>query len=137
MGICFEPIGTVRTTGGDPPRHWSVSDLEGVLDIRPEYREGLSDLKAGDRIAVVFHFHRSGPFTPDLLRQRKRHREETAGVFSLCSPRRPNPVGLSILDVLEVSGCRIRVRGLDMSDGTPILDVKPWSGPDGPPRAGG
>ncbi len=53
------------------------------------------------------------------------HRNESLGVFSICSPVRPNPIGLSVLEVLELNGGKIKVRGLDMLDGTPILDIKP------------
>ena len=125
MGIEFKPIGYVHTDAGELPRHWSVSDVEGVLEILPEYEKGLSDIQAGQHIVVLFHFHRSAPFASDQLRQLKRDSREIKGVFSICSPRRPNPIGLSVLKVLDIAGCRIRVKGIDMFDGTPILDIKP------------
>ncbi len=74
---------------------------------------------------VLFHFDRSRPFTPESLVQKPPHRTERLGVFSTCSPVRPNPLGLSILEVLEVRDNVITVRGLDMLNGTPILDLKP------------
>jgi len=123
--ICFSPIGTVRTDARDLPRHWSLSDVEGTLEILPQFAEGLSDVLSGQRIVVLFHFHRSTPFSPDMLRQTPPHRDGPLGVFSICSPKRPNAIGLSVLDVLENKGSSVRVRGLDMIDGTPILDIKP------------
>jgi len=123
--ICFSAIGTVRTDARDLPRHWSLSDVEGTLDILPQFAEGLSDVLPGQRIVVLFHFHRSPPFSPDMLRQTPPHRQGPLGVFSICSPKRPNAIGLSVLDVLKKKGSRVRVRGLDMIDGTPILDIKP------------
>lgn len=123
--FCFKPIGRVRTPAVDVPRHWSVSDVEGELVIDPAYREGLSDIQPGERIVVAFVFHLSPPFTPDRLRQTPPTRSRPRGLFSICSPVRPNPLGLSVLTVLAVEGCVIRVRGLDMLDGTPILDLKP------------
>ena len=127
MTIRFKPIGYVHNPHQEVPRHWSVSDLEGALDILPEYEEGLVDIGVGQRIVVIFHFDRSESFRSEHLRQKKRHRDEIRGVFSICSPIRPNPIGFSVLTVLSVAGGRVRVRGLDMFDGTPILDIKPHS----------
>ena len=123
--LTLEPIGYVRHRGAEIPRHWTVSDLEGDLELLPLYEAGLTDITPGERIIVLFVFDRSAPFTPDLLKQETRHSKQIKGVFSICSPKRPNPIGLSVLDVLAVDGCRVRVRGLDMFDGTPILDIKP------------
>jgi len=125
MLINFTPIGTVHTAVRNLPRHWSVSDAEGTLEILHEYNEGISDISAGQRIVVLFHFHKSPPFTPQLLKQTPPHRNTAIGVFSICSPRRPNAIGLSVLEVISKDGNRLRVSGLDMIDGTPILDIKP------------
>ena len=125
MVINFTPIGTVHTAARTLPRHWTVSHVEGTLEFLPEYTDGLSDISAGQRIVVLFHFHKSSPFIPQLLKQTPPHRDRALGVFSICSPRRPNAIGLSVLKVISKDGNRIRVRGLDMIDGTPILDIKP------------
>ncbi len=119
------PIGTVHTTATKLPRHWTVSDVEGTLVIDEPYREGLKDIQPGQNLIVLFHFHKSPPFSPEFLSQTPPHRGENLGVFSICSPRRPNPIGLSVVEVLKVDGTVIHVRGLDMIDGTPILDIKP------------
>jgi tRNA-Thr(GGU) m(6)t(6)A37 methyltransferase TsaA len=124
--IVFHPIGHVRHQAASVPRHWSVSDVEGELVIDERYAPAIGGLQPGERIVVLFHFHRSAPFTPALLFQRPPHRNRDLGVFSICSPRRPNPIGLSVVEVLEVFDNRIRVRGLDMFDGTPIIDLKPF-----------
>lgn len=123
--IVMEPIGVVRTAAGKVPRHWTVSDVEGTLVIDERYREGLRNIQSGQRIVVLFHFDKSPPFSSDMLVQKPPHRKEALGVFSICSPRRPNPIGLSIVDVLNVDDSGIHVRGIDMIDGTPILDIKP------------
>ena len=107
------------------PKNWRRSELEGTLVIDEEYLEGLRDIEAGERIAVIFNFHRSPEFSRALLRQTPRRTGKETGIFSLCSPVRPNPIGMSVLEVLGVEGTVIRVRGLDMLDGTPILDIKP------------
>jgi len=121
----MRPIGVVRSGEANPPRHWSISDVEGELEIYPRYREALSDIRPGERIVVLFAFHRSPRFSRRHLRQLPPTRSEPRGVFSTCSPVRPNPIGLSVVEVLSVEGTTLRVRGLDMLDGTPILDIKP------------
>jgi tRNA-Thr(GGU) m(6)t(6)A37 methyltransferase TsaA len=125
MNILFQPIGLVKTEAETLPRHWSVSDIEGSLIIRNEFIEGLRDIRAGQKIVVLFYFHNSPAFHTDLLTQTPPHKTESLGVFSTCSPRRPNAVGLSVLDVSGIQKNEIQVRGIDMMDGTPILDIKP------------
>lgn len=126
--IELKPIGVVKTAvnDGEIPRHWSISAVEGSVEIFESYRPGLQDIEIGQRIVVLFHFDRSPAFAPDLLTQTPPHRRRPRGVFSICSPRRPNPVGLSVLEVLGLEGGSIRVRGIDMYDGTPVLDIKPF-----------
>lgn len=128
MRMELKPIGVVRTVADEIPRHWSVSDVEGTLVIDEEYAEGLRDIAAGERIVVIFIFDRSPAFAPAFLRQTSGEDGREMGVFSLCSPIRPNPIGLSVVEVLGMSGATIDVRGLDMLDGTPILDIKPHIG---------
>jgi tRNA (adenine37-N6)-methyltransferase len=125
MAIELKPVGFIRTHAEDLPRHWSVSDVEGTLVIDEDYAEGLQDIEPGQQIVVIFHFDRSPAFAPEFLRQVSGATGREMGVFSTCSPIRPNPVGMSIVAVSGISGTRIDVRGLDMLDGTPILDIKP------------
>jgi tRNA (adenine37-N6)-methyltransferase len=125
MSVGFRPIGFVRTEADEIPRHWSVSDVEGTLVIDEEYAEGLRDIRPGQRIVVIFTFDRSPQFSPEFLRQRSGQDGREMGVFSLCSPVRPNPIGMSILEVLGVGGTNVDVRRLDALHGTPILDIKP------------
>ena len=125
MRIELKAIGFVRTDAKEFPRHWSVSDVEGTLVIDENYLEGRTDMDAGKRIVVIFHFHRSPAFSPELLRQTSGQSGKETGVFSTCSAIRPNPIGMSVLEVLGTRGANIEVRRLDMLDGTPILDIKP------------
>jgi len=125
MSIKLLPIGIAHTDAQDIPRHWTVSDVEGTLVIDPGYTEALADIAVGQRIVVLFHFHQSPPFSAALLKQTPPHREKPLGVFSICSPRRPNPIGLSVLEVLARKENVLHVRGMDMIDGTPLLDIKP------------
>ena len=125
MTIEMSPIGYAHTDAAEIPRHWTVSDVEGTLVVDGRYVEGCKDIEAGRRIVVLFHFDRSPAFNEGHLSQVPPNRTDKLGVFSICSPVRPNPIGLSVLEVLEVRGTTIRVRGVDMLDGTPILDIKP------------
>jgi len=125
MNIEMETIGFVQTDAKKIPRHWSVSDAEGTLVIDEKYLHGLKNIRAGQRIVVIFHFHRSPKFTAQFLSQTPPNREEQLGVFSICSPIRPNPIGMSVLEVLRREDNIIYVKGLDMQDGTPVLDIKP------------
>ncbi len=126
MEVMLKPIGVAHTDASSIPRHWSVSDVEGTLVIDPQFTDGLSDIEIGQKIVVLFHFHKSAPFSPSLLKQTPPHRSRAKGVFSICSPRRPNPIGLSVLTVIARDGNVLNVKHVDMLDGTPILDIKPF-----------
>ena len=128
MSIVFSPIGFVSTQATALPRHYSVSDVTGTLVLEERFTPALADIVAGQKIVVLFYFHKSPPFTDDLLCQTPPHRNREMGVFSICSPVRPNPIGLSVLDVVAVEKNIVHVKGLDMYDGTPILDIKPHFG---------
>lgn len=103
----------------------TISDAKGTIVVDEQYKEGLKDIKTGQRIIVFFYFHQSPRFTPDLLVQKPRHRNKQLGVFSICSPVRPNPLGMSVVEVLGIDSGSIHIKGLDMIDGTPVLDIKP------------
>lgn len=126
--IELEPIGRVHTESTDIPRSWTVSDVEGELIIDKRYIRGIKDIPPGEKIVVIFSFHQSRPFTPEDLAQHPRGdpARPKKGVFSICSPFRPNPIGMSVLTVTAVRENIISVKGLDMIDGTPILDIKPF-----------
>jgi tRNA-Thr(GGU) m(6)t(6)A37 methyltransferase TsaA len=125
MNVELTTIGFVRTNAEDVPRHWSISDVVGTLEIKQKYVEGLRDIEPGQRIVVLFNFDRSPEFTSEFLIQTSGDSGRETGVFSTCSPIRPNPIGLSVVEVLKIDGANIDIRGLDMLDGTPILDIKP------------
>jgi len=124
----IKPIGWVRTEATQLPRSWTDSDVEGELVIEKKYILGLKDIQPGEKIVVIFQFHQSRPFFPEDLAQHPRGdlARPKKGVFSICSPYRPNPIGMSVLTVTAVKENVIAVKGLDMIDGTPILDIKPY-----------
>jgi tRNA-Thr(GGU) m(6)t(6)A37 methyltransferase TsaA len=123
--ISFTPIGFVKTNATKLPRHWSVSQEKGILEIHPEFVSALRDIETGQKIVVLFHFHKSPAFNSDYLFQTPPHRASSRGVFSICSPIRPNAIGMSVVEVTNKDQERIEVKHIDMIDGTPILDIKP------------
>ena len=123
----MKPIGVVKTDAKEIPRHWSVSTTTGKLVIETQYEEGLRSINKGQRIVVLFLFHRSPPFTPGKLSQKPPHLDGLKGVFNTCSPIRPNPIGMITVKLLKREGNVLTVQGLDALDGTPVIDIKPWN----------
>ncbi len=124
--VTMTPIGFLHTDAREIPRHWSLSQVRGTIVLDTTYVDGLVDIKPGQKIVVLFWFHKSPDFSARFLRQTPPHRDQALGVFSICSPKRPNPIGLSVLTVCDIHGGTINVEGVDMLDGTPILDIKPY-----------
>lgn len=119
--IELSPIGRVRTpieTTDDAPRQGSNEAIEGTIELEPEYEAGLAGIEAGDSLLVVWYAHEADR---SLLRL---DRDEPRGVFSSRSPARPNPIVLTTVEVLAVEGSTLTVRGVDMIDGSPVLDLK-------------
>ena len=128
MEIIFKPIGFIRAQVKNVPRHWTLSDEEGMLVLNEKFIPGIKDITRGQHIVVIFHFHKSRDFSDYFLVQKPPHKKERCGVFSTCSPIRPNAIGMSVLEVLKIDRNIIYFRGLDMIDGTPVLDIKPLVG---------
>ena len=122
--VTFQPIGYVENDFDRPTAPDQVRAVESRIVLDPALVEGLQSLETGRPIMVIFYFHRSEGYT---LRQHPRGDESRPlqGVFTLRSPRRPNPIGVTVVDLLAVEGNVLRVRGLDAIDGTPVLDLKP------------
>jgi len=125
----FSPraIGFVRTpykqTAEIPKGLGAKHEAEGVLEILPEFEQGLQDVEGFSHIFVLWTFHRSEGFE---LVGKPPIDDMPHGVFATRSPRRPNPIGLTVVELLRREGARLHVRGVDMLDGTPILDLKPY-----------
>lgn len=119
-------IGVVHgdiTALDEAPKNYSISERIGTLEIDPRYAEGLAGIEAGATIVVLFWLHRSSRDVLKVYPRGDRSRG-LCGVFATRSPVRPNPIALSELTVLTVEGYRLQVRGLDVLDGTPIIDIK-------------
>ncbi len=123
----MRPIGYVRSpyTQDDqiPKGPGAKHEAEGELVIDEAYEAGLKDIEGFSHLYVLWVFHRSEGF--NLLAQPPTAKRPH-GVFATRSPRRPNPIGLTVVQLLDRDGRRLRVRGVDMLDGTPILDLKPY-----------
>jgi tRNA-Thr(GGU) m(6)t(6)A37 methyltransferase TsaA len=123
----MQPIGYVSSpykNSKEIPKGLGVKhDAEGVLEIRADLEPGLKDVEGFSHLFVIWAFDRSEGY--DLLvtppSDARPH-----GVFATRSPRRPNPIGLTVVELLGREGPKLRVRGIDMLDGTPILDIKPY-----------
>jgi tRNA-Thr(GGU) m(6)t(6)A37 methyltransferase TsaA len=110
-------------TGEVPKGLGAQHDAEGVLKILPEFEQGLADIEGFSHLFVIWEFDRSGGFE---LMGRPPCDDRSHGVFATRSPYRPNPIGLTVLELLRREGSDLHVRGVDMLDGTPILDIKPY-----------
>ncbi len=111
------------TSRDDAPKNFDESERVGTLEIYPEYQEGLEGIAAGQTIVVLFWLHKS---SRDILKVYPRgdRSKGLRGVFATRSPVRPNPIAISELKVLAIHGNHLEVSGLDILDGTPIVDIK-------------
>jgi len=135
--IRYEPIGVVHspwTTVDDMPVQPSrAGDVEGTVDIFPPFVDALADVDGFSHLVLLTHLHRSRPWRPRVVPFLD---TVERGLFATRSPSRPNPIGLSVVELVAVDGSRLTVRGVDLLDGTPLLDLKPYVGEfDGRPDA--
>jgi tRNA-Thr(GGU) m(6)t(6)A37 methyltransferase TsaA len=148
LTVPLPAIGVVRTGHAEretTPIQSSVNRAEhGTVDIAEPYRDGLDGLQGFDYAWLLTWLHRPGDAAgqpplrqvPFLLRRQRRR----VGVFATRGPRRVNPIGLSLIQLLDVTGRGVRFAGVDLLDGTPVLDLKPYvtrfDRPPGEPRCG-
>ena len=122
------PIGYVRSpftgTKQIPKGLGAKHEEDGILEILPEFEGGLLDIEGFSHLFVLWEFHKADEGF-DLVSAPPCD-DRTHGVFATRSPRRPNPIGLTVVQLLRRDGRLLHVRGVDMLDGTPILDVKPY-----------
>jgi tRNA-Thr(GGU) m(6)t(6)A37 methyltransferase TsaA len=125
--IVFKPIGTIRSpftdTKGMPIQPAGAKGIAGTIEIEPEFEAGLKDIDGFSHITLIFHFHLSDgyslevkPFMDDKLR----------GVFATRAPKRPNQIGMSVVSLVKVEGRILHIEDVDIVDGTPLLDIKPY-----------
>ncbi|OGO68613.1 MAG: tRNA (N6-threonylcarbamoyladenosine(37)-N6)-methyltransferase TrmO [Chloroflexi bacterium RBG_19FT_COMBO_62_14] len=126
MDYTMHPIGVIRspfTDRRETPIQPSRSKSVGRVEVFPEFAEGLHDLEGFSHLILLYVFHHSEeyslmvkPFLDDRLR----------GLFATRHPSRPNPIGLSVVSLLRADGTVLEIEGVDVLDGTPLLDIKPY-----------
>lgn len=128
MTVVLEPIGVIhspfQTLEGMPIQPTGAAGVKGSVEVFEAYRPALDDLKGFSHIYLLYHFHMSQgydlhvvPFMDSVER----------GLFSTRAPKRPNPIGLSIVALEAVSDGLLHIRNVDVLDGTPLLDIKPYA----------
>lgn len=123
----FQPIGIVHSslrTRGAPPIQSSFSQVAGSIEIFPQYREGRRDIGGFTHLIVLYHFHQSDSqalFQKPLVDGNANH-----GIFATRHFKRPNPIGISYVALTGIEGGNLSVKGMDILDGTPVLDIKPY-----------
>jgi len=122
--VTYRAIGYVENKFDEPAAPDKIRAVESRIILDPALTEGLRGLEPGQRAIVIFDFHRSKG-SKLLQHPRGDRNRPRRGVFALRSPRRPNPIGVTVVDLLAVEGNVLRVRGLDAINGTPVLDIKP------------
>ena len=125
--ICFKPIGTIysphKQRKGTPIQPEAAKGIRGRVEVFKEYAEGLKDIEGFSHIILIYHFHLSEGFS---LKVKPYMDENLHGVFATRAPKRPNQIGLSVVKLLKVEGNVLFIEDVDIIDGTPLLDIKPY-----------
>ncbi|MFP3290403.1 MAG: tRNA (N6-threonylcarbamoyladenosine(37)-N6)-methyltransferase TrmO [Nitrososphaeria archaeon] len=136
MNICFDPIGYVKTEMSDEDIRKANGNVISKIIIKEEYIDGLQGLEGYSHILVISYLNKLRDFEIGVLKVKPRRLTKyglkleelpEVGVFAVDSPARPNPIGLSIAEIIKIDKNVITVKGLDLFNETPILDIKPYS----------
>lgn len=123
----YTPVGTIHTPfrdiAGMPIQPSGARGVRGTIAIDPRYREGLRDLDGFERVFLIYALHQC---TDHLLTVTPFLDTTPRGIFATRSPKRPNAIGLSVVRLLGIDGCTLAIEDVDMLDGTPLLDIKPY-----------
>ncbi|MFX0029109.1 MAG: tRNA (N6-threonylcarbamoyladenosine(37)-N6)-methyltransferase TrmO [Candidatus Hermodarchaeota archaeon] len=125
--VCFKPIGIIHTQFKNLkgiPIQFSMSDAKGTIEVFPEYVAGLKDLSDFSHLYCLYFFDMVKQPVP--LQSKPFLDDDKKGVFAIRTPFRPNPIGISILEIIEIRDNMIHIRDIDILDKTPILDLKPY-----------
>ena len=124
----MKPIGYIRSSYTDtrqiPKGLGATHTMDGTLEVLPEYQEGLQDIEGYSHLFILWVFHKAEEVE---LVGKAPSDDRPHGVFSSRSPRRPNPLGLTVVELMRREGTRLYLHGIDMLDGTPVLDIKPYT----------
>lgn len=125
--ITYRAIGLIRSPFTDPQgtpiQPPAAAGVRGSVELDPEYTDGLKDLDGFSHIILIYHFHRS---KPSPLHVRPFMHADTHGVFAIRGSSRPNSIGLSIVRLLKIDANHLTIQDVDILDGTPLLDIKPY-----------
>jgi len=125
--IKYKPIGIIHSPfqqpKGTPIQPTAAKGVDGTVEVFPEYVEGLKDLDGFSHIILIYHFHLSKKFS---LKVKPFMDNQIHGVFSTRAPSRPNPIGISIVRLIKIEKNILYIRDVDVIDGTPLLDIKPY-----------
>lgn len=125
--ICLTAIGTIRTPfqtlDGMPIQAVAAQGVTGRIELDPAYAPGLRDIGGFSHLTLIYHLHRMEVPALEVVPFLD---SEVRGVFATRSPKRPNALGLSTVRLLEVEGTTLHIADVDMLDGTPLLDIKPY-----------
>jgi tRNA (adenine37-N6)-methyltransferase len=122
--VIFHPIGVISNEFDETSQKSQIKTGQSQIILDAKLTRGLQGLEPGQSLMVLFHLNRVRDF--DLLQHPRGDRERPKrGVFSLRSPRRPNPIGVTVVKLISIDGNLLTVIGLDAFDGTPVLDLKP------------
>jgi tRNA-Thr(GGU) m(6)t(6)A37 methyltransferase TsaA len=131
--IVFAPIGVIRTphkTRAEAPiQPRYAGDIEGQIVLHPELAEGLTDLDGFSHVMLIYHMHLCEGYDLMVKPFMDDHKH---GLFATRAPRRPNPIGISVVRLDRIEGHTLFVRDADMVDGSPLLDIKPYVRPFDP-----
>jgi tRNA-Thr(GGU) m(6)t(6)A37 methyltransferase TsaA len=134
--IIFKPIGVIhspfKSTEEIPRQSIYADKVRATIELNKDLIDGLYTLEEYSHIVILFYFHQAKPCQ---LQQRSRHDHNLRGVFATRSPARPNPIGLTISKLISIKENVLEIEGIDMLDGTPVLDIKPYSPGLNPPEA--
>ncbi len=123
----YKAIGTIHSPFNKPKdmpiQPAGAMGVKGVVELKKEFSEGLQDLDGFSHIILIYHFHQVKDYalkvTPFLDKKKR-------GLFATRAPKRPNPIGLSVVKLTNIEGCKLYIENIDVIDGTPLLDIKPF-----------
>ena len=125
--IKYKPIGIIHSPfkepKGTPIQPAAAKGVNGLVEVFPEYSEGLKDLEGFSHIILIYHFHLS---KKSSLKVKPYMDDQIRGVFSTRAPCRPNPIGISVVRLITIKGNKLYIQDIDIVDGTPLLDIKPY-----------
>ena len=125
--IKYTPIGIIHSPfkepKGTPIQPAGAKDIDGTVEVFPEYAEGLMDVEGFSHIILIYHFHLS---KKSPLKVKPYMDNNAHGVFAMRGPSRPNPIGISIVRLVRIEENILHIRDVDIVDGTPLLDIKPY-----------